>query len=119
MVFEKTLKAIKAAQFNLDDFSGERKPTLDEKVRKVFGMKPHSPLSLEVDDQGVVGLSDMKCVKCGSEDVVENGTNPRTVDLPYSDSETVRLRRYLCNSCGEDFTTPLDGVREKKTTRNG
>ena len=118
-MFERTLKAIKAAQFNLDDFSGDRKPTLDEKVRKVFGMQPHSPLSLEVDNKGVVGLSDMKCVKCGSEDVVENGTNPRTMDLPYSDSEEVRLRRYLCNSCGEDFTTPLDGVREKNTTRNG
>jgi len=119
MVFEKTLKAIKAAQFNLDDFSGDRKPTLDEKVRKVFGMKPHSPLSMEVDDEGVVGLSELKCVKCGSEDIVENGTNSRTVDLPYSDSEKVRLRRYLCNSCGEDFTTPLDGVREKNTIPTG
>lgn len=48
-----------------------------------------------------------------TEDTVENGTNPRTVDLSYSDSGTVRLRRYICNSCGEDFTTPLDGVREK------
>lgn len=118
-MFEKTLKAIKAAQFNLDDFSGDRKPTLDEKVRKVFGMQPHSPLSLEVDDGGVVGLSELKCVKCGSEDVVENGTNSRTVDLPYSDSEEVRLRRYICNSCGEDFTTPLDGVREKNITQTG
>ena len=49
-MFEKTLKANKAAQFNLDDFSGERRPTLDEKVRKVFGLKLHSPLSLEVDE---------------------------------------------------------------------
>ena len=116
---EELLKAIKAAQLNLDDYTGGRRPTLDEKARQVVGLQPHAPLALAVDDAGVVGLRDLECVRCGSRELVENGTNPRTVDLPYAPSETVRLRRYRCAACGEDFTTPLEGVRKKNTTRTG
>ena len=116
-MLEETLKAVKAAQFNLEDFAGKRKPTLDEKVRKTFGLAPHAPLSLAVDPEGVVGLSDVKCVRCGSKDLVENGTNPRKVDLPYEDAATLRMRRYRCTACGADFTTPFTGVRKKNTTR--
>ena len=118
-MLEDTLKAVKAAQCNLNDFAGGRRPTLDEKVREVFGLEPHAPLSLDVDREGVVGLSDLRCVACGSRDLQENGTNPRKVDLPYAGSETLRMRRYRCNACGADFTTPLAGVRGKNTTRNG
>ena len=118
-MLEETLKAVKRAQFNLDDFAGTRRPTLGEKVRKTFGLEPHAPLSLAVDDEGVVGLNDVRCVRCGAKELVENGTNPRTVDLPYAAAETVRLRRYRCGACGEDFTTPLAGVRKKNTTRTG
>jgi len=118
-VLEDTLKAVKKAQFNLDDFAGTTRPTLDEKVRKVFGLAPHAPLSLAVDPEGVVGLSDLECVRCGSRDVVENGTNPRKVDLPYAGAEVLRMRRYRCTACGADFTTPLADIRKKNTTRTG
>ena len=118
-MLEDTLKAVKRAQFNLDDFAGAQRPTLDEKVRKAFGLEPHAPLSLAVDDAGVVGLSDRRCVTCGSREVVENGTNPRKVDLPYAGPETLRMRRYRCTACGADFTTPLAGVGGKNTIRTG
>lgn len=118
-MLEDTLKAVKKAQFNLDDFAGTRPPTLDEKVRKAFGVEPHAPLSLAVDREGVVGLSELRCVRCGARDLVENGTNPRTVDLPYAGAETMRMRRYRCAACGADFTTPLADTRKKNTTRTG
>ena len=116
-MLEETLKAVKRAQFNLDDFAGTRRPTLGEKVRKTFGLEPHAPLSLAVDDEGVVGLNDVRCVRCGAKELVENGTNPRTVDLPYAGAEVLRMRRYRCTACGADFTTPLAGVGKKNTTR--
>ena len=116
-MLEDTLKAVKKAQFNLDDFTRAKRPTLEEKVREVFGLAPHAPLSLAVDPEGVVGLSDLRCVQCGSTALVENGTNPRKVDLPYAGAETVRMRRYRCTACGADFTTPLAGVGKKNTTR--
>jgi len=118
-VLEETLKAVKRAQFNLDDFAGTRRPTLGEKVRKTFGLEPHAPLSLAVDDEGVVGLNDVRCVRCGAKELVENGTNPRTVDLPYAGAEVLRMRRYRCTACGADFTTPLADTRKKNTTRTG
>lgn len=110
---------VKKAQFNLDAFAGTRPPILDEKVRTAFGLEPHAPLSLAVDVEGVVGLSELRCMRCGARDLVENGTNPRTVDLPYAAAETMRMRRYRCTACGADFTTPLADTRKKNTTRTG
>ena len=118
-MLEDTLKAVKKAQFNLDDFAGSKSLTLAEKVRQTFGLEPHAPLALAVDPEGAVGLSDVACMECGSRDLVENGTNPRKVDLPYAGSETLRLRRYRCTACGADFTTPLADTRKKNTTRTG
>lgn len=112
-MFQELLKSIKIVQYKLEDFCGERIPTIEEKVKAFFGIEPDNPLELKIDDEGVLCLPDEKCSSCGGK-LREDGKNKKKVRLPYSGKKEVFLKRYECSKCGRKITTPLPDYENGK-----
>jgi len=111
---------IKAVSMKLNDFA-EGITTFEQKLDKVLGSRPEVQRDVELSAEGVIELIDKRCIKCGSPDIVYNGTNPKTLERGLK----IDVQRYLCNSCEHDFTAPVEGYFKKnkhyrdKTINNG
>lgn len=102
---------IKAVNMTLKDFA-EGINTFEQKVDKVLGIKPNVQRDVVLSAEGVIELRDKRCIKCGSPDMVYNGTNPKTLEKGLK----VDVQRYICNNCGHDFTAPVEGYLKKTST---
>lgn len=102
---------IKAVSMKLNDFT-EGITTFEQKLDKVLGSRPEVQRDVELSAEGVIELIDKRCIKCGSPDIVYNGTNPKTLERGLK----IDVQRYLCNSCGHDFTAPVEGYLKKTST---
>ena len=100
---------VKAVSMTLNDFA-EGVTTFEQKLDKVLGSKPKVQMDVELSADGVIELRDKRCLKCGSDDIVHNGTNPKTLERGLK----IDVQRYLCNGCGHDFTAPVEGYLKKQ-----
>ena len=102
---------VKAVSMTLTDFV-EGVTTFEEKLDKVLGVDPKVQRDVVLSSECVVELRDERCLKCGSRDIVHNGTNPKTLERGLK----INVQRYLCNSCGHDFIAPVEGYLKKTST---
>jgi len=104
---------VKAVSMTLKDFS-DGVTTFEQKLDKVLGKPPEVQRDVQLSARGVIELIDKRCMRCGSPDIVHNGANPKTLERGLK----VDVQRYICNSCGHDFTAPVEGYL-KKTSITG
>ena len=104
---------VRAVSMTLNDFA-EGITTFDQKLDKVLGSRPNVQMDVMLSANGVIELREKRCLKCGSEDIVHNGTNPKTLERGLK----IDVQRYICNNCEHDFTAPVEGYL-KKTSITG
>jgi len=95
----------------LDDF-GEGITSFEEKVDKVLGKESDvRQKDVRLSEKGIVELVEEKCLSCGSDNIVKNGTNPKSLERGLR----IEVQRYVCNDCNDDFTAPVEGYLKKQT----
>jgi len=102
-------KQIKEVSMTLDDYS-KGITSFEEKVDKVLGKKPDvKQKDVRLSEKGIVELVDEVCLSCGSDNIVKNGTNPKSLERGLR----IKVQRYICNDCNDDFTAPVEGYLKK------
>lgn len=102
-------KQIKEVSMTLDDYN-EGIISFEEKVDKVLGKEPDvKQKDVRLTERGIVELIKEQCISCGSENIVKNGTNPKSLERGFK----IEVQRYICNDCGNDFTAPVEGYLKK------
>ncbi len=100
---------IKEVSMTLDDFE-EGTTSFEEKVDKVLGKEPDvREKDVRLSEKGIVELVEEKCLSCGSDNIVKNGTNPKSLERGLR----IEVERYVCNDCENDFTAPVEGYLKK------
>lgn len=102
---------VKAVNMTLSDFA-DGINTFEQKVDKVLGIKPKVQSDVVLSAEGVIELRYKRCLRCSSSDLVCNGTNPKTLERGLK----IEIQRYICNSCGHDFSAPVEGYQKKTNT---
>jgi len=106
-------KQIKEVSMTLDDYN-EGITTFEGKVDKVLGKKPEvRQKDVRLSERGIIELVEGKCLSCGSDNIVKNGTNPKSLERGLR----IEVQRYICNDCGNDFTAPVEGYQKKTLQR--
>ncbi len=102
-------KQIKEVSMTLDDYS-EGITSFEEKVDKVLGKEPDvKQKDVRLSEKGIVELIKDECLSCGSENIVRNGTNPKSLERGLR----IEVQRYVCNDCNDDFTASVEGYLKK------
>ncbi len=107
---EELRKKIKAVNMTLTDFA-EGITTFEAKLDKILGGKPETDKDVVLSEYGVIRLKDELCLRCRSDHLSYNGTNPKSLERGFR----IEAQRYLCNSCGYNFTAPIEGYLKKNT----
>ena len=107
------LGKIKSIQMKLDDFI-QGITTATGKLTKFFKRDGKHQTDLKLSAEGIIKLDTERCTNCGSRELSLNGTNPKTLE----NGVKVQRQRYICKTCGEDITTPLEGYTKHKHYRD-
>lgn len=103
---------IKEVSMTLDDYS-EGITSFEGKIDKELGKEPDvQQKDVRLSEKGIVELVEEQCLSCGSENIVKNGTNPKSLERGLR----IEVQRYICNDCNDDFTAPVEGYFKKTNT---
>lgn len=103
---------ITEVSMTLDDFD-EGITSFEEKVDKALGKEPDvKQKDVRLSEKGIVELIEEKCLSCGSDNIVKNGTNPKSLERGLR----IEVQRYICKDCEDDFTAPVEGYLKKTST---
>jgi len=97
----------------LDDFI-QGITTATGKLTNFFKRDGKHQTDLKLSAEGIIKLDTERCTNCGSRELSLNGTNPKTLE----NGVKVQRQRYICKTCGEDITTPLEGYTKHKHYRD-
>lgn len=105
-------KQIKEVSMTFDDYE-KGITTFEEKINAELGKEPDvRQRDVRLSEKRVIEMIEERCLSCGSENIVKNGTNPKSLERGFR----IEVQRYVCNDCRNDFTAPVEGYLKKNTT---
>lgn len=111
---QKSKKVVEVqSTLDVNDFKKPEKPTskpakdTSQQVKLVDGFgKPYDKKTtsedIYVDENGVYHYVVPHCSHCGSTRVTKHDTNPTPIYNKNGEKEYVRVKKYMCKSCGKD-----------------